>query len=163
MVPRTSSKRYNVCHIMFDVTCFRFLRYWNSTFLEKMQLICGSRYMVYYWIQSSQSTQPLNRDTTEAPSRSETLDFRHEFLGESSYKNFQMSNAFGSTITLGVKKLVRIWLDVHAVKQRSLRSKRLHVHTCLHTAIPCLHRVWTIRLTSLPPLLLLTIVNGKTL
>ena len=40
-------KRYNICHIMFDVTCFRFLRYWNSTFLENMQLICGSRYMVY--------------------------------------------------------------------------------------------------------------------
>ena len=31
----------------------------------------------------------------------------------------------------------------------------------MFTAIPCLHRVWTIRLTSLPPMLLMTIVNGK--
>ena len=82
------------------------------------------------WVQSSQSTQPLNRETTEAPSRSETMNFRHEFLGESSYKKFKMSNVFGSTITLGVKKLVRIWLDVHAVKEGSLRFKRLHLHTC---------------------------------
>ena len=90
-------------------------------------------YGVYYWIQSSQSTQPLNRETTEAPSRSETLDFRHEFLGESSYKNFQMSNVFGSNLV--------------GCPCSEAKVAQVQTSSCAYmfTAIPCLHRVWTIR------------------